>query len=226
MQAVIGRVVVMLVLVAAGGGLWATGEAERKIAAGHTRLATLQYRAAGEGTADADGSLRYIGRVPAAGEALRGNVKVQSATAKYWLEQYGALTPARDASGAAVDPDPGLLFLAANAAYHTAAKADLKDRDAAVRALEGAMKIYVEVLKVNPGHADAAYNYEFVSRRRTALAQPRAAAVTPEPGVTIQGRPGAPPKTNFTKFKVVAPRRPDEREDPQAGRGEAKIRKG
>ena len=234
MQAVIGRVFLMIVLVAAGSGLWAAGQAEKKIADGHKRLATLQYAAAGTGTGELDASLRYLGTVPAAGESMRADVKEQRATAQYWLQQYGALEPERDASGAPSEHDPEVLFLAANAGYHTASKMDPKAREEAVRALETVMKSYVEVLKTSPGHSDAAYNYEFVSRRRTALAQPPArpvagkpdTSVKADPETTIQGRPGAPPKAEFSQFKVVTPKQKEERDDPQAGRGETKIRKG
>ena len=60
------------------------------------------------------------------------------------------------------------------------------------------------------------------------LSQPKtAAAVKPDAPATIHGRPGAPPKeSDLAQFKIVIPKRTEEREDPNAGKGDVKTRKG
>ena len=47
-------------------------------------------------------------------------------------------------------------------------------------------------------------------------------------GPTLHGHPGAPPtKSEMSQFKIVIPKRGDERKDnPEAGKGGQKIRKG
>ena len=47
-------------------------------------------------------------------------------------------------------------------------------------------------------------------------------------GPTLHGFPGAPPKgTDMSQFKIVIPKRGEERKDnPEAGKGGAKVRKG
>jgi hypothetical protein len=94
--------------------------------------------------------------------------------------------------------------------------------------------------------ADASYNYEYVVRLRDTLARSRTAAAKAEAGRTAQrlatsnptrdlpsgptlhGYPGAPPKgTDMSQFKIVIPKRGEERKDnPEAGKGGAKVRKG
>jgi hypothetical protein len=94
--------------------------------------------------------------------------------------------------------------------------------------------------------ADASYNFEYVVRLRDTLARSRAAPAKAEAGrnaqrlaatdltrdlpsgPTLHGYPGAPPKgTDMSQFKIVIPKRGEERKDnPEAGKGGAKIRKG
>jgi hypothetical protein len=137
-----------------------------------------------------------------------------------------------------------VLLLAANAAFRTS-QGDT-DRNIAVRRLDTVVKTYAEVLK-NAGDsataADAAYNYEYAVRLRDNLARARGPAKLPAAasrtaaadtgddlphGPTVHGRPGGPPPAaSMAQFKIVIPKRGEERkDDPQAGKGGAKIRKG
>jgi hypothetical protein len=93
--------------------------------------------------------------------------------------------------------------------------------------------------------ADASYNYEYVVRLRDTLARARTPARSEAArnaaqrmatdrtrdlpsGPTLHGSPGAPPKgTDMSQFKIVIPKRGEERKDnPEAGKGGAKVRKG
>ena len=166
------------------------------------------------------------------------------ATADYWQTQYTALEPKRDASGAITETDPDVLMLAANASFRLSQSEG--DRASAVRKLDAVVKSYADVLKNASAPSDAAYNYEYAIRTRDALAKARQAATQkpaapaasgktaansdsdlPE-GPTLHGRPGGPPaKSDMAQFKIVIPKRGEERkDDPQAGKGNVKIRRG
>ena len=121
-------------------------------------------------------------------------------------------------------------FLAANAAYRLAVR-DGGDWRAVVGRLDGVIKQYAEVLKSNPAHEDAAFNYEFAVRYRTALAarqQPVPAADLADAAPTPHGYEGAPPRgTDAKQFKMIVPMRPEERrEADEAGQTGRRVRKG
>jgi len=97
------------------------------------------------------------------------------------------------------------------------------------------------IVKVNGQDVNSAFNYEYTVRMRDALGKARAAAPKAAPvkqaaleasdlpaGPTLHGHPGGPPtKTEMSQFKIVIPKRGDERKDnPEAGKGGQKIRKG
>ena len=226
MTSVPGRAVVALLLVLAAAAFWKVGQWERRLADTHQALATLRYAAPAAEYDDIERSLRYAGRLPGPGSAMLSDARTQRATAQYWLSEYASLVPQRDASGALVDRDPGLLLLAANAAYRSS-QADTSDRLLTIHRLESVMKAYAEVLKNNPGDADAAYNFEYVVRKRNLLIQPHPATPKADAPAAIHGRPGAPPPgTDMSRFKMVIPKRDEERNDPTAGKGGVKTRKG
>jgi tetratricopeptide (TPR) repeat protein len=139
------------------------------------------------------------------------------ASALYWLGEY---------ENAARSHDP---MLAANAAYRAAIQRG-GDWRAVVGRLDGAVAQYADVLRANPGHPDAAYNYEFAVRYRAAIAgrQQDIPAEGDRPGVTVHGLSGAPPDVrDMKKFKVIIPMRPEERrEAEEAGKSGRRIRKG
>ena len=103
------------------------------------------------------------------------------------------------------------------------------------------LQAYAAVLKASPRHADAAYNYEYVSRVRDrvasrvpgktppALAPVAAARAGDLPGgPTIHGRPGGPPpEAKAEEFQVIAPMEYGDREaQPEATPGGKIQRKG
>jgi hypothetical protein len=90
---------------------------------------------------------------------------------------------------------------------------------------------------------DTAYNYEYAIRVRDVLAKGRPPAAAKgaarvqakasedqdlPAGPTLHGRPGGPPPAvEMNQFKIVIPKRGEERKDaPDAGKGGQKIRKG
>ena len=221
MTGVVARALAAVGFIIVGLVLWAAGGVERRAAAALEHVAELRFADAVAGYDDLEASLGVAAYLPVVGASLREEARSQRAVARYWLTDYAAIEPIDDAA-ALTGADPAFLLAAANAMYRRASESPgTADR---------AMKAYAGVLTAAPGHADAAFNYELVARRREAMAsasrgaQPAGAPST----ATIHGDQGAPPKgTDMGQFKVVIPKRGEERkEDPEAGEGKPRIRKG
>ena len=239
MKSVVAPLVVAVVLALAGTGFWLAGQTETRLADAHKRLATLQYSQAAAASDEVEQSIGLERRLPVVGPQSDLEVRDLRAEARYWRTDYAALAPQRDAAGSLTETNPALQLVSANAAFRTTQQA--ADRQDAVRRLDTVVKTYADVLRNGGGQADAAYNYELAVRARDALAKPRAAApkAAPKPqatvgeadlpeGPTLHGKPGGPPPAvNMNQFKIVIPKRGEERNDaPDAGKGGTKIRKG
>jgi hypothetical protein len=144
----------------------------------------------------------------------------ESAVAAYWTGDDERLNNS---------DDPAVKLLAANAEYRALRRAGATWQ-AAVGRLDAIAKRYADVIRLQPDNEDAAYNYEFVLRLRSTIANSRQGLVAtePAPGLTVHGVPGAPPEeTDAKKFKMIVPMLPDERQEAEeAGRAARKIRKG
>lgn len=249
MKSAVAPALFALVLAASGAAFWIAGQTDRRLADVHHRLATLQYSAATTESGDVEDAMGMARRVPAVGRAAVADLRDVRVTADYWRGAYAAIVPQRDANGTVTETDPDVLFLAANSAFRASQAA--ADRNATLRQLDTVIKSYADVLKNSPGHGDAAYNYEYAIRVRDNLAHARAtpaakagasaraqakgskvgAELAPPDlpqGPTLHGRPGGPPPaTDMSQFKIVIPKRGEERKDnPEAGKGGVKIRRG
>jgi hypothetical protein len=216
MRSWVGQVVVAVVLAAAGLILWRAGELEHRVAAAERELVTLRYDKAGEIAAE---PVSRIARLMPGEEQTIADAKVLGANSEYWQMDYTTVAAKTD-----------VKLLAANAAYH-AARRDGGPWQAVVGRLDTLAKNYAEVLREEPNRTDAAFNYEYIVRLRSAIAarrQPVAAVDPSQTQVTIHGHEGAPPAESDTKkFKMIVPMRPDERlEAEKAGKGATKVRKG
>lgn len=230
MKTVVGHVVIALVLALAGSALWMAGQAERRLVDTHMALLTLQFPSVAAEAEDLVADISAAARAPWLGAALRADARENLRVAGYWMARYQDLDPDTDAAGTVIETDPQVLLLAANAAFR-AAQADRADREALVRRYEAIMASYADVLRLDPTLADAAYNYEFVVRLRDAAARPgrRALETTPPPVPTMHGIAGAPPESiNMGDFKIVVPKRMEEREEEaqQPGGEAVRTRKG
>jgi hypothetical protein len=229
-----------LLLGAAGFVSWTLGEAHERVARADAQVAMLEYAAVapGSGIADeVDRSLAYAGHVPGIGDDLIRSAGLGRATADYWQRYYDALPLERDAGGALVERDPRRLLLAANAAYR-ASHLETLNREAALDRLDAIVRSYADVLRsggataADPAYVDAAYNYEFAVRLRTLVERLRAGAPSPVKASgqppTLHGLPGGPPMdTDPDEFKIVVPKRSDERnQNPEGGQGQDRERKG
>jgi tetratricopeptide (TPR) repeat protein len=230
MRAAIGHVCVAALLATTGASLWAIGHLQRRAVAVQERMFTLEYAGPGRERGPLEGAAELAHRLPVIGQ-ISGELAEQRATSQYWLGEYEALAVPADATRAELDP--AVLMISAHAAYRRMAL-DGGDPDA-IRRLNRILELYVEVLKRDPRQIDAAFNFEFIARRRNALASlggarasfQRAAALPP-PGRTLHGDRGAAPLgLDKTEFKVIVPQPSDERQEQrEAGSGTPRARKG
>jgi hypothetical protein len=222
------------ILMVVGFVTWTTGRLEQRSTDARKQLLTLIYDGPVAEYDALERDLRYLRAVPPLAAIDRG-IREQRATSRYWRSRYDELAPKTDAAGGVLERDPGLLLVAANAAYRDSGTG--QNDPAAVQRLEAVLGQYSEVLRTAPWQYDAAYNYEFLARRRDALIRAkgqkpgqrgRQAAAPVLPPHTLHGRPGeVPPGADMNEFKVIVPQRSDERrEQPEAGKGGPKARKG
>ncbi len=242
MKSVVGPFVIAVLLALAGAAFWVAGQTERRLAEVHQQLAVLRYGDAMNEDEDVDASFGVARRLPRVGEALANEVRNERALAQYWQTEYAAIEPKRDASGIITETDPQLLLVGANAEFRASQHAT--DRADTLRRLDRVVKTYGDVLRTQSS-PDVSYNYEYAVRLRenlsrgrqtplkssdTRVAQKTAAEAASDlpVGPTLHGYPGGPPKgTDMSQFKIVIPKRGEERKDnPEAGKGGAKVRKG
>lgn len=237
MKSMVGGTILAVVLFVAAAACWTEARLTRRVADAHRRLATLRYDA----TDDIDDAVTVFNRLPWPGGEGAGDVRLHRATVSYWMVRYDSLSEIPMATGQQQVNDPSLLLIAANAAFRNSAPT-VGDRKAAVERLDTVIQQYADVLRKDPESADAAFNYEYVSKMRDTLAKgpARPAAKDKKPehvesvsidlptGPTVHGRPGAPPEgTPMSDFKTITPMRYDEREEQMdPGRGKEIRRKG
>jgi hypothetical protein len=218
MKSRLAALVIVIALLVAAEGIRRTARVEATLADAQEQLTTLGA-VSRDTDEQLDAAMATAGRVPMLGPRLQIEVRHTRAMQAYWQRDYTALTagvlaPSTD------DTDPTLLLLSANAAFRLAATRTGTPQTLA-RGLDDVLKAYVNVLDRAPANADAAYNYELVSRLRGALSGGRMSAMPQPDAGSMQGQPGEPPKgTPRSDFNVIVPLRPDERQeqlDPGAG---------
>ena len=226
------RVVGALLLLGAAAVARNDARLARREADAWQQLATLRYDGTSIGEA-APGPLL----ASALGE--RADAERRQATVEYWLGRYADLV---DRQGGATDAD--VLFVAANAAFRTA-RLDRTVGPEAARQLDGVMQAYASVLKSEPRHPDAAYNFEYVSRLRDRIGQmkpappgegARVARAPPDrsrpptcrAAHSVHGLPGGPPpEIKAEEFQILTPSDLGDREsDPEQAPGSRMRRKG
>ena len=231
MKTVVLRLVAAVVLLAGAWLCRSEAMLAGRVADARQQMATLQFEIDDTLTPAATLS-DYL---PGAEGRLSDNIRRIRASVAYWIGGYDDVLEERSE-----ELDPEVLLTAANAAYRASERAGGAGQEQ-VQRLDGVLQAYATVLKASPRLADAAYNYEYVSRVRDQVAA-RVGSKTPAParpairaragdlpgGPTIHGRPGGPPPDAKTEqFEVIAPMEYGDREaQPEATPGGKIQRKG
>jgi hypothetical protein len=253
-RGLIVRATVATLLIGAGWICWSVGELQARLADANGQIVLLQYRDSLAKYEDIEQSVGVVARIPARVVSGFGDVRERRAAALYWDKQYGELSVQRDTAGQLVETNADILFMEANAAFRAGNRPGL-DSLAVARTLDEAVANYADVLKRAPGHPDAAYNYEYAVRVRESVSRSLEAARTGRAvqkgatgqgrtavqpaatahqydlpaGPTVHGHPGASPEaSDNTKFKMLVPMQPDERQGTpdRAGEGRRPLRRG
>jgi hypothetical protein len=212
------RLIVAAILLAAGEGFRRAASVEERLATAEERLTTQTASVTPASYDEVEQTLSFATSVPVIGDRILRDVRHERAVAAYWTGDYGTvIATARGNSAAAdtpADTDPDLQFLAANASFRDTLRTR-RDRPAVLRGLDESLRAYSDVLKAAPAHETAAYNYEFVSRLRNAVARGRGDDDIPTGAPpNMQGEEGSPPQgTKPPEFNVIVPMRPDERQE-------------
>jgi hypothetical protein len=226
------------VLFVAGAACWSEARLARSVADAHQRLATLNL----DGADGIDASMTAFSLLPWPNGSLSEDVRRHRATVAYWRSEYRQLASASSGANTGGSPaDPMVMFVAANAAFR-ASLSDPSDKAATVDRLDRVIQAYADVLRAQPGNADASYNYEYVVKFRDTFTKNRSTRITKEQrrvdgeldmsvdlpiGPTVHGRPGGPPQNlPMQQFKTVTPMRFEEREELEPGRGIKQRRRG
>jgi len=231
-KTVITRMLIALVLFAAAWLSWSEARLAGRVADARQQMATLQFQI-DDSLAPAASVSDYL---PGEQESLSSDIRRIRARVAYWIGGYAEVI---EDKGQELDPE--VLVTVANAAFRTAERDSAVPQAQQVQQLDGVLQAYAAVLKASPRHADAAYNYEYVSRVRDQVAS-RVAGKTPPArvaaarrtsgdlpeGNTIHGRPGGPPpEAKAEEFQVIAPMEYGDREaQPEATPGGKIQRKG
>jgi hypothetical protein len=218
MKSVVVALVVVVVLVIAGEGFRRAGLVEEALARADEQL-TTSGAASRELEAELDEAIELASPVPVIGPGLSRQVRLNRAIQAYWQREYVSLSsgPLAPVAG---ETDATLQLLAANAAFRQAVSRTGTPQVLA-RGLDDVLKGYAGVLDVDPSNVNAAFNYEFTARLRSALAGGRSGGPPGAPSRNMQGEQGDPPEgTRKSDFNVIVPLRPEERQeqmDPGAG---------
>jgi hypothetical protein len=231
-RTVILRALAAVMLVAAAWLSWSEARLATRVADARQQMATLQF-AIDDSLAPSASVSDYL---PGSTGPLSANIRRIRATVNYWIGGYDNVMDARSQ-----ELDADILLTAANAAFRASQRNAAAPQQEQVQQLDGVLQAYAAVLKASPRHADASYNYEYVSRARDAVASRVAGKAQPAPaaavraragdlpdGNTIHGIPGGPPPEAKTEeFQVIAPMEYGDREaQPEATPGGKIQRKG
>ncbi len=237
MKTIGGWVFAAIVLAALGAAALAAARVEHRIARAEEAFASFDLAGSARAYDELQQSLAYVRFIPWIGSDAVRRMQASRAAVEYWDGDYSALQALARGETAGENPDPELLFIAANATYRLGQQR-AANRDSMLRAIDDARAAYQVVLTESGGHADAAFNYEYLLGLRDEIARarlPGASRVQPpgEEGAgqgqqTLHGREGAPPPERSQKeFKVYVPEDGDERtNETEPGSDQVRQRKG
>ncbi len=228
MKAAFQYLVMALILGGLAAAVAAAGRLDRRVAQAEQQIATFAFDDAEAAYTALERSLDVAGAVPWVFGGSRAELETRRAALRYWRGDYaGLLADYAGASSPDVTGNLPLQFVLANAAARAALDPDA-DREQVLRALDGAIDVYLGVLQESPGHLDAAYNYEYLLRLRADLAS---GAEMPAPRRSRHGREGeAPEDGELEEIEIYVPVQrdvdPEMDESPTLGGGERIRRRG
>jgi len=203
------------------------GLLDRDMAHAQQSVTALKYGEADQTFATTERYFDYGSRLPWIGDGPANDVRTRRASLRYWQGQYGAITSQQPDPVSGIQADNiGLQLVVANAVYR-AGRIQAKDRQATLQALDAGIQAYLTVLKNTTRQEDAAYNYEYLVRLRDEIQEGRAIArVLTGPG-NPNGHSGSSLENgDASKFKLLIPLEPDERDKAGAGKVGPIKRKG
>jgi hypothetical protein len=236
MKGIGGYVVTALVLMTLGGMVVAGGLVERRLASAQEALASLDFVETAAAYDDLERYAGYARYMPWIARGTLNQLDARRAAVRYWTGDYEALDAATSGINGDEEPDVETLFLAANAVYRLG-QVGAPDREGLLRALDSALSAYAVVLRSSPGHVDAAFNYEYLTRVRGAIAteQPQGSQGSPTGSdpfgapttQSLHGWPGGPPdEQSPDEFQIHVPMEEEERQGTQPGGDQLRRRKG
>ena len=245
MRTAVGYLIVVILLLTSGEVLRRTATFEDALSSAQEHLTTQNPADTPAQEAD-ERAAPLAASLPWVGPSISAHLRRQRALAAYWRGDYAALRGAdllaRRSSQSEVGSGPrsgqtpdqqgqpsdgATRFIEANAMFRDLARRS-GNSQVLIRALDAVLKAYVSVLEVDPNAVDAAYNYEFASRVRGALAAGRVNSIKLPTNSNMNGEKGSPPpQTKPTEFNIIVPLRPEERlEQVEPGTSAPPQRKG
>jgi hypothetical protein len=228
MKGFAGYLVVALLLAAASLFAFGRGTFERDLAESQQSVATDRFDEAEDRLADAGKYASYARWIPQVGVRAERDLATRRAALHYWKKDYASVLPREtDPVGAVDGSNVDLQQVVANASFRNSQRS-VTDKAAQLQALDEAIGSYMAVLKNDTWNPDAAYNYEYLLRLRTDVAQGKR-----KPGSTQEksdnlGEQGTPAANSSTKkFEIYIPLEGSERtESGEAGKGAPIQKKG
>jgi len=233
MKGIAGYVVGAAILALLGSVCLATSRLERQMARAQETLVTLDYEASDATLETVERYYEYASRLPWVGTGPLNDVRARKAALRYWQREYGALVPA-DRTDPVADVAPDNLqqqLIVANALYRSG-QARVKDRAATLQMLDAGINAYLTVLTNAERQEDApylekaAYNYEYLVRLRDEMGRRRRNLPPPSSDRPLGAEGQAEEGKSEDEFKTYVPLEKKEREDGEAGKDGARVRKG
>ncbi len=232
MRTGVSYVITALLLGALAAVAYGASRVERGVAQAQQRMATLDLRAPDAAYASLLDDLDSAGPLAGLFGAARADMETRRAAVRYWQGDYaGLLQDYAGGNAGAAGGNIALQFIVANAATRAALATldpESEEREATLRALDGAIDVYLGVLQQSPDHRDAAYNYEYLLRLRADLAS---GAEIPMNTDNQHGREGeAPENMEMEDIQIYVPVQrdvdPEIDESPTIGAGDRIRRRG
>ena len=228
MKGFAGYLIVALLLVGAAAFAYGRGIFERDLAEAQQNVATDRFDAAEDRLADAERYASYARWIPQVGTNAERDLATRRAALHYWKKDYASVLPREtDPVGAVDSSNVDLQLVVANASFRNTQRG-ITDKAVQLQALDEAIGSYMAVLKNDTWHADAAYNYEYLLRLRTDVAQGKKKPGTTQDKSDNLGEQGTPAQNSSTKkFEIYIPLEGSERtESGEAGKGAPIQKKG